>query len=38
MVWASHILSPLRVPNSLTGQVLEARPDFSVQVDVNDWT
>jgi len=27
-----------RVPNSPTGQVLEARPDFSVQVDVNDWT
>jgi len=27
-----------RVPNSPTGQVLEARPDFSVQVDVNDWS
>jgi len=25
-----------RVPNSPTGQVLEAGPDFSVQVDVND--
>jgi len=29
---------PPRVPNSPTGQVLEARPDFSIQVDVNDWT
>ena len=27
-----------RVPNSLTGQVLEARPDWPVLVDVDDWT
>ena len=27
-----------RVPNSSIGQALEAGPDFSVQVDVNDWT
>ena len=27
-----------RVPNSPTGQVLGVGPDFSVQVDVNDWT
>ena len=28
----------LRVPNSPTGQVLEARPDLPVLVDVDDWT
>ena len=27
-----------RVPNSPTGQVLDAGPDFSVQIDFNDWT
>ena len=27
-----------RVPNSSTGRVWEAEPDFSVQVNVNDWT
>jgi len=27
-----------RVPNSPTSQVLEAGPDFSVQVDVSDWS
>ena len=27
-----------RVPNSPTGQVLGVGPDFSVQVNVNDWT
>ena len=26
------------VPNSPTGQVLEAGPDFVVQVEVNDWS
>jgi len=27
-----------RVPNSPTGQVLEAGPDWPVLVDVDDWT
>jgi len=27
-----------RVPNSPTGQVLEAGPDWPVLVDVGDWT
>jgi len=27
-----------RVPNSPTGQVLEAGPDLPVLVDVDDWT
>jgi len=31
-------LVKIRVPNSPTGQVLEAGPDFAVQIDVNDWT
>ena len=30
--------SPARVPNSPTGQVLEAGPGLSVLGDVNDWT
>ena len=29
---------PVRVPNSPTGQVLEAGPDLPVLVDVDDWT
>ena len=28
----------VRVPNSPTGQVLEAGPDWPVLVDVDDWT
>jgi len=27
-----------RVPNSQTGQVLEAEPDWPVLLDVDDWT
>jgi len=27
-----------RVPNSPTGQVLEAGPDWPILVDVDDWT
>ena len=39
----TRLLSPLailvsRVPNSPTGQVLEAGPDLPVLVDVDDWT
>lgn len=28
----------VRILNSPTGQVLEARPGWSVLVDLNDWT
>ena len=37
--WHSDIIGLLaRVPNSPTGQVLEAGPDLPVLVDVDDWT
>jgi len=32
------ISAVIRVPNALTGQVLEAGPDWPLVVDVDDWT
>jgi len=32
------LILPSRVPNSPTGQVLEAGPDWPALVDVDDWT
>jgi len=34
----SCLSSTIRVPNSPTGQVLEAGPDWPAPVDVDDWT
>jgi len=36
--WKNFKSDGARVPNSPTGQVLEAGPDLSVLVDVDDWT
>jgi len=37
-VVASIEVRNCRVPNSPTGQVLEAGPDLPVLVDIDDWT